>query len=100
ELVREMRVEWFEPYRHVMDASRGPEWTTWFLGGRLNIAHNCVDRWTAADRPACIWEAENGATRTVSFADLQRESNRVANGLTAVAPVPSPPPTPRLPLVP
>ena len=88
ELLREMRVEWFEPYRRVMDASRGPEWTTWFLGGRLNIAQNCVDRWTAADRPACIWEAENGATRTVSFADLQRESNRVANGLTSLGLVP------------
>ena len=43
--MREMRVEWFEPYRQVLDASRGPEWTQWFTGGRLNIAHNCLDRW-------------------------------------------------------
>ena len=31
--MREMRVEWFEPYRQVLDASRGPEWTQWFTGG-------------------------------------------------------------------
>src|SRR5271165_2512711 len=45
ELMREMRVEFFEPYSKVMDSSRGPEWTEWFCGGRLNIAHNCLDRW-------------------------------------------------------
>src|SRR5438309_9341169 len=42
EMMREMRVEWFEPYTRVLDATRGPEWTTWFIGGKLNIAHNCL----------------------------------------------------------
>ena len=55
ELMREMRVEWFEPYRQVLDATRGPEWTQWFTGGQLNIAHNCLDRWADSDRVACIW---------------------------------------------
>ena len=82
ELMREMRVDWFTPYRQVMDASRGPEWTRWFTGGRLNIAHNCLDR-HAADpgRIACIWEAENGARGELTFASLQADANRVANGL-------------------
>jgi acetyl-CoA synthetase len=85
ELMREMRIEWFEPYRQVMDVSRGPEWSQWFLGGRLNIAHNCLDRWADdAARVACIWEAENGDTRTVTFAELRNEANRVANGLQAL----------------
>ena len=57
ELVREMRVEWFAPYHRVLDASRGPEWTQWFTGGTLNIAHNCLDRWADTERVACIWEA-------------------------------------------
>jgi acetyl-CoA synthetase len=85
EIMREMRVEWFEPYTRVLDASRGPEWTQWFLGGRLNIAHDCLDRW--ADDPAriaCIWEGENGETRTVTFAELRTEANRVANLLTGL----------------
>src|SRR5215831_7788160 len=81
EMMREMGVEWFEPYRQVLDSSRGPEWTRWFLGGRINIAHNCLDRWAATGRVACIWEAENGDTGEVTFAELHAAANRVANGL-------------------
>src|SRR5215813_271953 len=84
EVMREIRVEWFTPYTRVLDDSRGPEWTTWFTGGTLNIAHNCLDRWAPTDRIACIWEGENGDTRTVTFRDVFVEANRVANGLRAL----------------
>jgi acetyl-CoA synthetase len=84
ELMREIRVEWFEPYRQVLDASRGPEWAQWFVGGRLNIAYNCLDRWADSGRIACLWEAENGATREVTFREIRNEANRVANGLSAM----------------
>ncbi len=84
EVMREMRVEWFEPYREVLDLSGGPEWARWFLDGKLNIAHNCLDRWAATDRVACLWECENGATRAVRFSELRNEANRVANGLRAL----------------
>ena len=88
ELVRELGIDWFEPYGEVLDASRGPEWARWFLGGRLNIAHNCLDRWAATEagarRLACLWEAENGETRWVTFGELNQEANRVANGLRAL----------------
>ena len=83
ELMREMRVQWFEPYHQVMDASRGPEWARWFAGGRLNIAHNCLDRWAESGRVACIWEGESGETRSIAFGELRDEANRVANGLLA-----------------
>jgi acetyl-CoA synthetase len=84
EIMWEMGVEWFEPYTKVLDSNRGPEWTNWFLGGRLNIAHNCLDRWDSSDRVACVWEGENGASRKVTFSDLRAEANRVANGLRAL----------------
>jgi len=84
EIMREMGVEWFEPYRQTLDASRGPEWAQWFVGGKLNIAHNCLDRWADSGRIACIWEGESGETRAVSFAELRGDANRVANGLTAL----------------
>ena len=84
EMMREMGVSWFTPYENVLDDSRGPEWTRWFTGGRLNIAHNCLDRWADSDRVACIWEGENGATRTVTFREIRAEANRVANGLRAL----------------
>ncbi len=81
ELMRELRVSWFTPYKQVMDISRGPEWSQWFTGGRLNIAENCLDRWAENDRTACIWEGENGETRTVTFHVVLEQANRVANGL-------------------
>ena len=84
ETMREMRVEWFTRYREVLDLSGGPEWARWFRGGKLNIAHNCLDRWAGTDRAACLWEGENGATRTVRFSELRNEANRVANGLRAL----------------
>jgi acetyl-CoA synthetase len=84
ELLRETGVEWFEPYTRVLDRGRGPEWARWFTGGRLNIAHNCLDRWGASGRIACIWESENGETGAVTFAQLLAQSNRVANGLRAL----------------
>ena len=84
EMMREMRVAWFTPYEKVLDASRGPEWTQWFTGGRLNIAYNCLDRWAESDRVACIWEGETGATRSVTFREVRAEANRVANGLRAL----------------
>jgi acetyl-CoA synthetase len=81
EMMREMGVEWSEPYRQVLDASRGPEWTRWFVGGRVNIAHNCLDRWAAQtpERIACIWENESSATGAITFAELDRAARGVAN---------------------
>jgi acetyl-CoA synthetase len=84
EIMREMGVEWFTPYHQVLDAGRGPEWAQWFVGGRINIAHNCLDRWAHSGRLACIWEGENGAVRHVTFGELREEANRVANGLIAL----------------
>ncbi|MCU1237046.1 MAG: AMP-dependent synthetase and ligase [Candidatus Solibacter sp.] len=84
EMTREMRVDWFTPYERVLDVSRGPEWAQWFTGGRLNIAHNCVDRWADSERVACIWEGEGGETRSVTFREVQADANRVANGLRAM----------------
>ncbi len=56
----------------------------WFVGGRLNVAVNCVDRHVAAglgDRVAIHWEGEPGDTRTITYAELLREVCRFSNGL-------------------
>ncbi len=82
ELMREIGVDWFAPYDAVMDTSAGVEWTRWFLGGQLNIAHNCLDRWANdPTRVACIWESEDGESRSITFAELQREANAITNSL-------------------
>ena len=57
----------------------------WFVGGRLNVAVNCVDRHVAAGRGekvALYFEGEPGDRRTYTYADLQREVGRAANALT------------------
>ena len=83
EMLREMRVEWSEPYSQVVDLLRGPEWATWFTGGKLNIAHNCLDRWADTERVACIWETENGSSGSVTFRELKERADRVALELRA-----------------
>ncbi|WP_106096888.1 AMP-binding protein [Pseudonocardia dioxanivorans] len=57
----------------------------YFEGGLINVADNCVDRWTedpaTADRAAIVWEGEPGEVRTVTYAELADEVSRLAAGL-------------------
>jgi acetyl-CoA synthetase len=82
--VNHLGIEFFTPYSKVLDDSAGIPWTRWFVGGTLNIAHNCLDRHAISDRRdqiALIWEGEDGTTRKFTYADLAAETNRVANAL-------------------
>ena len=76
------RVSWLEPYETLYTWEL--PYTKWFLGGKLNVAHNCVDRHVEAgigDRVAYHWEGEPGDTRTITYAELQRDVVRFANAL-------------------
>src|SRR4051794_14983919 len=82
--VEDMGLEFFEPWQRVVDLSRGPEWSTWFVGGKLNIAWNCVHRWAAgphAAAAAAAFRGEDGARRELSFAELSHEVIRLAEAL-------------------
>jgi acetyl-CoA synthetase len=83
-VVEDLGIEFFTPFDRVLDDSRGPAWPRWFVGGEINLSHNCVDRHAAAnpDSAALLWEGEDEATRSLSYRDLLREVGRVANGLT------------------
>jgi len=64
-----------------------PPYAKWFVGGQLNVAHNCVDRHVEAghgDQVAYHWEGEPGDTRTLTYADLQVEVSKAANALKAL----------------
>jgi acetyl-CoA synthetase len=77
---------WSAPWSQVLDWSEAP-FAKWFVGGALNVAYNCVDRHVEAgngDRVAIHFEGEPGDTRTITYADLQREVSRAANALTAL----------------
>jgi acetyl-CoA synthetase len=77
------RVTWLEPF-HTLYEWNLPH-AEWFLGGKLNVAHNCVDRHVEAglgDRVAYHWEGEPvGETRAITYRELQREVIRFANAL-------------------
>ena len=86
ELVDYLGIEFYEGYDTVRDDSDGPQFTDWYPGGRINIAHNTLDRYAdgdTADDVACVWEGEPGTVREVTFADLHEAANRVANCLEA-----------------
>jgi acetyl-CoA synthetase len=77
------RISWATDFDQTLDWSEAP-FAKWFVGGRLNVAHNCVDRHVEAgngDRVAIHFEGANGDTRTITYADLQREVARTANAL-------------------
>ncbi|WP_436923711.1 AMP-binding protein [Halosimplex amylolyticum] len=86
-------VDFFEPYDRVRDDSEGPQFSEWYPEGTTNIAHNVLDRHADRDaerrnKVACIWEGEpvgpdGEATeiREVTFHELHRQSNQVANYL-------------------
>ncbi len=84
--IRDLGLEFFDPYTSILDTSRGIEWATWFGGGSVNLAHNCVDRWAGRtpDAAAIVWEGEEGTSRRVSYRELREASDRLANGLAAL----------------
>jgi acetyl-CoA synthetase len=77
------RVAWFEPFSKLYEWE--PPYAKWYLGGKLNVCFNCVDRHVAAGeggKVAYYWEGEpEDERRTVTFADLQREVVKFANAL-------------------
>jgi acetyl-CoA synthetase len=84
--VEDMGLEFSQPWSQVVDVSRGPEWATWFLGGKLNIAWNCVHRW-AVRRPddvGAVFAGEDGSRRQLTFAELSHETTRLAEGLVSL----------------
>jgi acetyl-CoA synthetase len=79
-------IEFSKPYEKVMDDSRGIEWTTWFVGGELNMAWNCVGRWAerTPDAVAVIGETEDGVARYLTYSELWRETCQLAAGLRSL----------------
>jgi acetyl-CoA synthetase len=82
-VVKDLGIEFSTPYERVLDTSGGIEWAKWFTGGRINLAHNCVDRWAGRtpEAAAILWEGEDGAVREVTYAELRRTTDALAHRL-------------------
>ncbi len=78
--------EWFSPWEKVLDDSNKPFYQ-WFVGGKVNIVDNCLDRHVRTwrrNKLAIIWEGENGEVRTFSYHALNREVCMFANILRSM----------------
>src|SRR3954447_2350314 len=76
-------LDWEQKWDQVLDWSDPPH-AKWFVGGKLNVAYNCTDRHVEAgngDRVAFHWRGEEGEERDVTYADLLRDSQKLANAL-------------------
>ncbi|MCA1009359.1 AMP-binding protein [Halobacillus halophilus] len=85
EALKELGIEWDQSYGKTVDLSRGIAYPKWFTGGKMNVAHNALDKWATNDNKkdtvALYWEGDNGDTIQFTYKELLQEVNRVANGL-------------------
>ncbi len=75
-------LEWFKPWEKVLEWK--PPYAKWFIGGKINIVHNALDRHMGTPREnkiAYIWEGEPGDVRKLTYRDLHAEVNKLANAL-------------------
>jgi acetyl-CoA synthetase len=75
-------LEWISPWTTALEWN--PPHAKWFVGGKLNVSVNCLDRHLRSPRrnkAAIIWEGEPGERRVLTYWDLSREVSRCANAL-------------------
>src|SRR3954468_4590034 len=80
------RLTWDTKWTTVLDWTNGP-FAKWFVGGKLNVAYNCVDRHVESghgDQVAIHWVGEPGDKRTITYNDLKREVSKAANALVSL----------------
>ena len=75
--------EWFKKWDQILDESKKP-FFKWFVGGKINLAYNAVDRWVETDKRnqvAILYANERGEERKITYYELYREVNKFANAL-------------------
>ena len=78
-------LKWREKWHTILEWK--PPYAKWFLGGKLNVSENCLDRHLEAgrsDKMALIWEGENGNSRSYTYRDLHAEVCKLANSLKSL----------------
>jgi acetyl-CoA synthetase len=83
EIARELH--WFAPWTKTLDWKL--PWAKWFVGGKINISYNCLDRHVKngkKDKTAILWEGEPGEVRKLSYGQLLADVERFANALKSL----------------
>ncbi len=80
-------IQFYEPYTKVVDLSQGIAWPRWCVDAKMNIVHNCLDKYIGTpveNQKALLWEGENGTIRSMTYGELYREVNKAANALRSI----------------
>ena len=80
-------IQFYEPYMEVVDLSDGIQFPKWCVNGKMNIVHNCVDKYQSSvisEQLAIVFEGEEGITKTLTYEELYKEVNRTANALRSL----------------
>lgn len=83
-LLNFLDIQFNQPYEEVLDLSEGIAWPRWCVNGKLNIIHNCLDKYIGTptqSKTAFIWEGEDGTSISTSYLELYRQVNQAANAL-------------------
>ncbi|MHA2141331.1 MAG: AMP-binding protein [Candidatus Thorarchaeota archaeon] len=86
-VLKYLDIQFQEHYENVVDLSRGIAWPQWCIGGKMNIVHNCLDKYIdtpVESQDALIWEGEEGEKRSLSYRELYLEVNKTANALRSL----------------
>ncbi len=80
-------IQFYEPYSQVVDLTDGIQFPKWCVDGKMNIVHNCVDKYqhsAISVQPSVVWEGEEGDTKTLTYRELYEQVNKVANALRSL----------------
>ncbi|MDO8519859.1 MAG: AMP-binding protein, partial [Deltaproteobacteria bacterium] len=80
--LKDLGIQWDKPYTKILEGNL--PFANWFIGGKINIVTNCLDRHQKTDvknKTAFIWEGDCGAVKKVSYAELFDQVNRLASGM-------------------
>jgi len=96
-VLKYLDIQFYEPYSKVVDLSDGIQFPKWCVDGKMNIVHNCVDKWqkkkderhlhrtqVQVGKIAVMWEGEEGTTQSLTYEELYKEVNKTANALRSL----------------
>jgi len=82
-----LNIEFYEPYSQVVDLSDGIQLPKWCVGGKMNIVHNCVDKYqqsAVSNQSSVVWEGEEGIMKSLTYRELNEQVNKAANALCSL----------------
>jgi acetyl-CoA synthetase len=85
--IEDLDIQFYQPYKKIIELERGIKFPRWCAGGKMNIVHNCLDKWQSgqiASKEAIRWEGEEGIVRVLTYRELESAVSQCANALRSL----------------